>query len=1033
MKKKRKRAFALPAVILCAAALIAAAVLLTLSRDPEIPFLAPDTELGDRLQPVWNDAIIDTEKTTAELTLHAPIRQETVFCTDRPWENAADGFHIVPYDGGYRLYYAARSASGGLRICCAQSVDGLLWEKPELGLVSYDGSTANNILLDESAGITGGFFAFRDANPEASLQETYKAIAVNDEGDLLRYVSADGLVWKEKGALGRKNSAAVQEMSTLHSAFWDEARQLYFCYYIAEEDGLQHIMVTVSQNFRRWSAPQSVVCGDDASRFSLQTANILPYYRAQTMLVGLPLRVTGVDSTLLRTNFGSDAAAQALTDAVFLFSTDGVCFDLTPEAWLTPGPQTGINWRFGDCLIAGGLVETDALHTDAGQDRELSLYVAESLPSGAGTALVRYTMRIDGFASYHAPYNTAKVVTRPVTFDGSRMTLNFSTSTDGYVYVRILNENGEPFADIPYTAEDGSVYAVPEYTSYKMIGDRVDREVVFNGDLSTLRGRNVILEFYLSDAELYSFRFDDEPYQTDTVWQPEVIELREHAAFHYTDTEPVIDIGTDRQVFWDDYIVDTTRTDAVPAAHASVRREELFRTDLPWEGDNCDFYVIFDDVDGEGQSYHRMYYLGWDSSDFADIRVCYAYSYDGISWVKPELGLHSFTDPVTGEVYPQTNIVLYTEEEIFDNFFVMKDTRPGVPDSQLYKAICQGRTDQLGYSSYGLWAWVSPDGLHWTKTHRVLPQLEEWFGSFDSVNSLVWDETTQQFFTYFRVRESQLIDGIDFVDFRKIYGATGDDFEPFDTETLFALDYGADAPLFEMYTNNILKYYRAPQISIGFPTRFSRNHIWAKNYEYLSDPRTRLENFNAGQLTRTLSMTDAMFMTSRDGYLWNRQNEAFLTPGPEYEANWIYGNCYPAYGLIETSATVPGADNEISTYLFEGKFYHEPSVFYRYALRLDGFRSYKGSYAPQTLTTKPLTFTGSELQVNFRTSAAGSLQINLLDETGQPLEGYRSGTLLGDDTDRRVVFEKDLAPLNGVPVIMEFVLSDAEVYSFRFQ
>ena len=95
---------------------------------------------------------------------------------------------------------------------------------------------------------------------------------------------------------------------------------------------------------------------------------------------------------------------------------------------------------------------------------------------------------------------------------------------------------------------------------------------------------------------------------------------------------------------------------------------------------------------------------------------------------------------------------------------------------------------------------------------------------------------------------------------------------------------------------------------IGFPTRFSRNNRWTKNYDYLSDPQARRSKFDTGQEKRTLSMTDNMIMTSRDGYNWNRQNEAFLTPGPEYQANWIYGNCYPAYGLVHTQSDTEGAD-----------------------------------------------------------------------------------------------------------------------------
>ena len=38
--------------------------------------------------------------------------------------------------------------------------------------------------------------------------------------------------------------------------------------------------------------------------------------------------------------------------------------------------------------------------------------------------------------------------------------------------------------------------------------------------------------------------------------------------------------------------------------------------------------------------------------------------------------------------------------------------------------------------------------------------------------------------------------------------------------------------------------------------------------------------------------------------------------------------------------------------------------------------------------TKPLTFKGSNLALNFATSAAGSIRIEIQDEAGRPLPGF---------------------------------------------
>ena len=87
----------------------------------------------------------------------------------------------------------------------------------------------------------------------------------------------------------------------------------------------------------------------------------------------------------------------------------------------------------------------------------------------------------------------------------------------------------------------------------------------------------------------------------------------------------------------------------------------------------------------------------------------------------------------------------------------------------------------------------------------------------------------------------------------------------------------------------------------------------------------------------------------------------------------------------------------------------------------------------QKVTTKQLTFDGSQMYVNFKTSAAGSVKVNILDENGRQIEGYSSAVLVGDNTDRKVLFENDLSQLKGRNIAVEFVLTDAEIYSFVFQ
>ena len=82
--------------------------------------------------------------------------------------------------------------------------------------------------------------------------------------------------------------------------------------------------------------------------------------------------------------------------------------------------------------------------------------------------------------------------------------------------------------------------------------------------------------------------------------------------------------------------------------------------------------------------------------------------------------------------------------------------------------------------------------------------------------------------------------------------------------------------------------------------------------------------------------------------------------------------------------------------------------------------------------TKPLLFTGREMLVNFSTSARGRMFVSLRDKTGAEL---KSVELFGDKVDRVVDFENGgkLSDFAGRAVTVEFDMSDADLYSFRFR
>ena len=94
-------------------------------------------------------------------------------------------------------------------------------------------------------------------------------------------------------------------------------------------------------------------------------------------------------------------------------------------------------------------------------------------------------------------------------------------------------------------------------------------------------------------------------------------------------------------------------------------------------------------------------------------------------------------------------------------------------------------------------------------------------------------------------------------------------------------------------------------------------------------------------------------------------------------------------------------------------------------------------YRGGQFTTKPLLFSGDQLRLNMSTSAAGSIRVEVQDESGQPFPGLSladSPELFQDQTDLAVQWKSgtEVGPLAGRPVRLRFVLYDADLYALRF-
>jgi len=100
------------------------------------------------------------------LELNRPVRREIVLRTDAAWEGNGSAYQSVFQDGDrYRMYYRGghhvaskayeTNKTSWETLCLAESKDGIHWTRPELGIVEFQGSTMNNLILDAAMVVKG--------------------------------------------------------------------------------------------------------------------------------------------------------------------------------------------------------------------------------------------------------------------------------------------------------------------------------------------------------------------------------------------------------------------------------------------------------------------------------------------------------------------------------------------------------------------------------------------------------------------------------------------------------------------------------------------------------------------------------------------------------------------------------------------------------------------------------------------------------------------------------------------------------------
>jgi hypothetical protein len=90
-----------------------------------------------------------------------------------------------------------------------------------------------------------------------------------------------------------------------------------------------------------------------------------------------------------------------------------------------------------------------------------------------------------------------EMITKPITFTGSRLVLNHVTAATGSVRVEIQDASGTPIPG----------YALADCTA--RTGDKMEETMSWTGgsDISALAGTPIRLRFVLQDSDVYTMRF----------------------------------------------------------------------------------------------------------------------------------------------------------------------------------------------------------------------------------------------------------------------------------------------------------------------------------------------------------------------------------------------------------------------------------------------------------------------------------------------------------------------------------------------
>jgi hypothetical protein len=440
------------------------------------------------------------------------------------------------------------------------------------------------------------------------------------------------------------------------------------------------------------------------------------------------------------------------------------------------------------------------------------------------------------------------------------------------------------------------------------------------------------------------------------------------------------------------------------------RSEPWLKPDQPWEKDLNYFTVLHD----EGR--YRCWYMAtlqgkkpkltFDEGRAMEIggsALAYAESTDGWNWTRPKRNIVTI-DGETNLLTPYGNGGL-----------VFRDDHG--PAEERYKSLHFDALPQdevppgaPSHDRYGLYGVFSPDGYHWTKKPKPLVRY-----FCDTDNVVAWDPLLRKYVGYFRHHISG----------RAISRSETDDFWNWPEPQPLLNTGPMDDPADDIYTNGYTTYPDDPALRLLFPSFYHRDN---------DSVDTRIAVSRCGRAFQWIS------------------HKPIIPLGPP--GAWDSGASYAQINLLhlpDGKLALPYQASPVThnEYFFKLLYGQYPGVTnFAWALWDDGrLAGIQADHIGQ-FVTNGARFDGTQIQINARTTRAGSVEVEVrervhTDHLGQfapnskAVEGFSfadSVPFSGDETwaTCRWKGKDDLSALRGKSLELAFRLRSAKVFGYRF-